>query len=542
MTMDILFESAIRISLLALGVALVLRTLGIHAPRVAHRVWTAVVVVMLVLPTAVAWGLRFDMPVLASAPAVSHLFAPAPDDMGAHAPGRPAAIGATADRGPGADAWRAVLVTVYAAGVVLLLARLAAGMWRLDSVRRTAMETQGHLTHPACITPITVGLFTPAILLPCDWTQWDAADVSAALAHEQEHVRRRDPLVLALALVNRAVFWFHPLAWWLPRELSRVSEQACDAAVIARGHDPDVYASCLLRSARRAAAAGGRLVPMAVAMAAAGLQERLRMLARPQTAPSRAQRLGAVGACAALVVMCGAAAPVAAQRPAARPVQAGWAVVTSDHFDVFHDGLPADRVRVTVREAETAYARLSAALRYEIPSRIAIILVNRDRNLPASAAEARSLAERGGAPNRHRVVLSLESLAERPDIVVHELSHQFAFEIMPATSRRAPTVLEGLAEYQRGAWRADDLALVRAGAAGGAVPPVAVLDDDSRHWMHAVFDYVDAEYGAEGIRRLVFALRAQDTLARAIPVAFDVTLDQFDERFRDYLTARFGQR
>jgi hypothetical protein len=36
-------------------------------------------------------------------------------------------------------------------------------------------------------------------------------------------------------------------------------------------------------------------------------------------------------------------------------------------------------------------------------------------------------------------VLSLESLAQRPDIVRHELTHQFAFEIMPEASRTAPT-------------------------------------------------------------------------------------------------------
>jgi hypothetical protein len=57
-----------------------------------------------------------------------------------------------------------------------------------------------------------------------------------------------------------------------------------------------------------------------------------------------------------------------------------------------------------------------------------------------------------------------------------------------------------------------------------------------------VFDYVAAEYGAEGIRRLVFALRTQNTLARAVPVAFDITPDQFDAEFRAYLTTRFSQR
>ena len=56
-------------------------------------------------------------------------------------------------------------------------------------------------------------------------TKWDGPHLNAkgneiavetlVLAHEGEHARQRDPLIVALALLNRAVFWFHPLAWWL---------------------------------------------------------------------------------------------------------------------------------------------------------------------------------------------------------------------------------------------------------------------------------------------------------------------------------------
>src|SRR5512140_2695582 len=57
--------------------------------------------------------------------------------------------------------------------------------------------------------------------------------------------RRRDPLVEWLALLNRAVFWFHPLAWWLERKLSALAEDACDAAVLRGGHDAHAYSEYL---------------------------------------------------------------------------------------------------------------------------------------------------------------------------------------------------------------------------------------------------------------------------------------------------------
>ena len=71
-----------------------------------------------------------------------------------------------------------------------------------------------------------VGVIRPRIVLPAGWTSWPADKVSAILAHERAHVARRDPLVGALAQLNRAVFWFHPVSWWLLRTLAVTAEEA----------------------------------------------------------------------------------------------------------------------------------------------------------------------------------------------------------------------------------------------------------------------------------------------------------------------------
>jgi beta-lactamase regulating signal transducer with metallopeptidase domain len=537
--MDILAESAVRITVLALGVALVLRVLRIRSPQRAHGAWTAVVGVMLVLPVFVAWGPEFAVPLVPS-PTALGIMAPDTSDAAAGELDTPAMTAATAT----ADAqsrltWVAASVAVYVAGVGVFLLRLAAGLRRARAIRRGAVEANGRLTHPRCVTPITVGIVAPVVILPADWASWDEAELSAVLAHEEEHVRRRDPLVAALTILNRAIFWFHPLAWWLQREIARLSEQACDALVISRGHDRTVYSACLLRFARRVSDAGGRIAPMATAMPGAGLQERLGMLACPPAArQSRSQLACATVACAALVVICAAAAPTAApvqNVPSAAPGQVTWLVQMSEHFEVLHDGLPADRLNDAIREAEAAYAQLSAALKYDIPRRVPIILVRRDRDLSGIATL------QSGTPAGQRLVISLESLDRRTGIVVHELTHQFAFDIIPGTSRVAPVLIEGLAEHQRGAWSADDLRRTRDGVAAGAIPSVATIATTDRHWAHAVFDFVAAQHGSEGVRRLLFALRAHETLAPAVPMAFGVTPDQFDQEFRGYVMTRFGR-
>ena len=540
--MDILAESAVRVTVLSLGVAVVLRTLQIRSPRLAHIAWTAVVVVMLLLPVFVAWGPEFAVPLLPSH-TTSGMFAPAAGEVVAEEPNNmPMAAAPATDGTQGRMTWSAAAAMVYVAGVGFFLLRLATGLWRARAIRRTAVQVQGRLTHPACVTPMTLGIVAPEVILPADWTNWDEAELSAVITHEEEHVRQRDPLVTAVALLNRAMFWFHPLAWWLQRKIARLSEHACDAVVISRGHDRDVYSACLLRFARRATDAGGRIAPMVSAMPGAGAAG-----AAPDARASAAARASGSGVacaavvCAALIVVCAAARPTAAPGqnvPSQARGQASWPVYTSEHFEIFHDNLPADRVSGAVRDAEAAYAQLSAALKHDLPRLVPIVLVRRDRDLSVSAVPPDLILESGTA-TRQRLVISLESLDRRTGAVVHELTHQFAFEIIPNTSRVAPFLIEGLAEHQRGAWTAEDLRLTRAAAVTGGIPSVASLAD--RHWAHALFDFVTAQYGAEGIRQLLFALRAHETLVQAVPMAFGVTLDQFDQGFREFVTLRFGQ-
>jgi hypothetical protein len=284
---------------------------------------------------------------------------------------------------------------------------------------------------------------------------------------------------------------------------------------------------------------------MSMGMPGAGLQERLGMIARPQTAHlSRSRLAGIVVPCASLVIVCAAATPTATPMqnvtiPAAS--QTGWAVYTSDHFDVFHDSLPLDRVRQAVRDAEAAYTQLRAALDYEIPRRVTVILVPGDGDLVA-AAQPLDLVLPGGNQARSRLVISLESLARRTGLIVHELTHQFVFEMMPDTSRAAPFLMEGLAEHQRGMWAAEDLRNTRAAAAVGAIPFLVNLTMIDRHWAHAVFDFVAFEYGAEGVRQLLFALRAHESREPALLMAFGATLQQFNQDFRGYVAIRFSQR
>jgi hypothetical protein len=107
-------------------------------------------------------------------------------------------------------------------------------------------------------------------------------------------------LIQWLALVNRAVFWFHPLSWWLERKLSVLAEEACDAAVLARGHTPQDYSEYLLDIARSVLRSGSRLGIVGMAMPGGLLQLRIRQIFNScEVLPiSRTRIVVAVAACA----------------------------------------------------------------------------------------------------------------------------------------------------------------------------------------------------------------------------------------------------
>jgi uncharacterized protein (TIGR03435 family) len=101
------------------------------------------------------------------------------------------------------------------------------------------------------VEPGIVGIFRPVLLLPEGILQrLSAQQLDAVVAHELAHVRRRDNLTAAVHMAVEAVFWFHPLVWWIGARLIEERERACDEAVVASGADPHTYAEGILEVCR----------------------------------------------------------------------------------------------------------------------------------------------------------------------------------------------------------------------------------------------------------------------------------------------------
>jgi uncharacterized protein (TIGR03435 family) len=103
------------------------------------------------------------------------------------------------------------------------------------------------MSSPARLEPGVFGVLRPRLLLPEGITErLTPAQLEAIIAHELCHVRRRDNLVAALHMVVEALFWFHPLVWWIEARLVEERERACDEEVLRTVGDPQDYAEGIL--------------------------------------------------------------------------------------------------------------------------------------------------------------------------------------------------------------------------------------------------------------------------------------------------------
>lgn len=99
--------------------------------------------------------------------------------------------------------------------------------------------------------PGIFGILRPVLLWPAGISDHLADEqMEAIMAHELCHVRRRDNLAAALHMLVEAVFWFHPLVWWLGARLVHERENACDEEVLRLGSEPQVYAESILKTCR----------------------------------------------------------------------------------------------------------------------------------------------------------------------------------------------------------------------------------------------------------------------------------------------------
>jgi TonB family protein len=147
------------------------------------------------------------------------------------------------------------------------------------------------------VGPAVSGVLRPRILAPEWLTSLPARERELILMHEEEHVRARDPMLVAVARAARILTPWNPVVWVLTARLVRAVELDCDRRVLERAADIAAYGHTLLKvSARRP----GRLIA-AAAFAESEAPLRNRILA--MTTPSQTLSIAAIFAATVLGVV-----------------------------------------------------------------------------------------------------------------------------------------------------------------------------------------------------------------------------------------------
>jgi beta-lactamase regulating signal transducer with metallopeptidase domain len=147
----------------------------------------------------------------------------------------------------------AILFGVWVSGVAASLLAWRRRWQRVRAALRAASPLPLKLPIPAMSSPARLepgvfGIFRPILMLPEGIAdQSTPAQFQAVVAHELCHVRRRDNLTAAIHMAVEALFWFHPLVWWIETRLVEERERACDEAVLQMATDPQDYAEGIVK-------------------------------------------------------------------------------------------------------------------------------------------------------------------------------------------------------------------------------------------------------------------------------------------------------
>src|SRR4029077_50918 len=141
-----------------------------------------------------------------------------------------------------------------------------------------------------------------------------------------------------------------------------------------------------------------------------------------------------------------------------------WSIYTTEHFEIYYYPALEQHLERVAGYAESAYQQISADLKHDLSFKVQLILFKTHSEFEQENIDPGAAQEGVGAfaePVRQRIVGPIDDPPDRLyGLLVHELTHQFEFDIIPQGLIRRSVPLwvnEGLSDYERGQWEPLDL-------------------------------------------------------------------------------------
>ncbi len=231
-----------------------------------------------------------------------------------------------------------------------------------------------------------------------------------------------------------------------------------------------------------------------------------------------------------------------------------WKIYHSTHFDVYFYEEERESLQKVVNFAESAYDDLSRKLNFQITKKVPLIFYATHSAFEQTNVELSFIPEGVGAfatPVRNRMVLPIDMPDEKLlQLITHELTHIFEYEILfqgklgkELTTRPPLWLMEGLASYMAQDEDTRDRMVLRDAVVNDTLPSVKQEFGGyfAYRFGHAIFEYMQQKYGWEGVRDFIYEYRNTlgTSVEKPLKRAFDVTVEEFDSRFRTWLRKQY---
>ncbi len=238
-----------------------------------------------------------------------------------------------------------------------------------------------------------------------------------------------------------------------------------------------------------------------------------------------------------------------------------WKITPTEHFRLYSYIEDPGFLQDIVNMAESAYRKVSRDLKHELPDPVPLIYFRTVTDFEQSnvfQAQEGILGE--AEPILFRIGLHGDMPPdELQELIVHELSHIFQFDLLwgnqggalTAVSQPPLWTFEGLSEYSTGRWSTWSTLIVRDSVLNDRIPEFAengemisrfsLPRDPAYDFGHTAYEFMVEKYGPGAVRNLWQSLKAPPLFSRRDPFhrTFGIRAREFSQEFKKYMRARF---
>jgi hypothetical protein len=238
-----------------------------------------------------------------------------------------------------------------------------------------------------------------------------------------------------------------------------------------------------------------------------------------------------------------------------------WESYATEHFDIYYYTKDTEMLQTVAQLAESAYAQISDKIKHQLSAKVPLLYYKtttdfQQSNLFQPPEGALGVSE----PLLFRVAIQGDMpVDDLYDLMLHELSHIFQFDLLwgspggvvYAVSQPPLWVFEGFSEYATERWSSWSELIVRDAVLNDRIPELnragmlfsqyPLIRDPAYDFGHAIYDYIENEFGRNGVRNFWQTMKNSPLVGRMNPVLQSFAMDnrQFTHEFKKHLREKY---